>query len=316
MLTTYILAFILDIIIGDPHEFPHPVKFIGKVIDTVNRFLFIPSSKEKEFIKGIILFFITVSITFFVVTFFLKISFHIGKVFFLIVNIYFLYTAIALRDLRDSTIKIYKALEKQDIKLARFYLSYVVGRDTENLSEEEIVRGTVETIAEGFADGVVAPVFYFLLGGNVLSWIYKAVNTLDSMVGYNFFPYKYYGRFSAKVDDIFNFIPSRIAALLILLWGLITGKNFLKGLKIFLRDRKNHPSPNGGNPESAMAGILGVRIGGVNYYKGHKSIREYIGNPDKKLRKDIIKEAINILYGASFLLYIIGIFILFKGSYG
>ncbi len=227
-----------------------------------------------------------------------------------------MYTAIALKDLRDSTIKIYKALEKQDIKLARFYLSYVVGRDTENLSEEEIVRGTVETIAEGFADGVVAPVFYFLLGGNVLSWIYKAVNTLDSMVGYNFSPYKYYGRFSAKVDDIFNFIPSRIAALLILLWGLITGKNFLKGLKIFLRDRKNHPSPNGGNPESAMAGILGVRIGGVNYYKGHKSIREYIGNPDKKLRKDIIKEAINILYGASFLLYIIGIFILFKDSYG
>ncbi len=316
MLITYILAFILDIIIGDPHEFPHPVKFIGKVIDTVNRFLFTPSSKEKEFIKGIILFFITISVTFFIVASFLKISFHIGKVFFLIINIYFLYTAIALKDLRDSTIKIYKALEKQDIKLARFYLSYVVGRDTENLSEEEIVRGTVETIAEGFADGVVAPVFYFLLGGNVLSWIYKAVNTLDSMVGYNFSPYKYYGRFSAKVDDIFNFIPSRIAALLILLWGLITGKNFLKGLKIFLRDRKNHPSPNGGNPESAMAGILGVRIGGVNYYKGHKSIREYIGNPDKKLRKDIIKEAINILYGASFLLYIIGIFILFKDSYG
>lgn len=308
---TYIVALIMDIFIGDPHNFPHPVRFIGRIITFLNNLLFTPSSKKKEFINGLALCVITLGITFFIILFLLKFSLYFSKFLFLVVNIYFLYTAIALKDLKDSSMKVYRAIEMGDIKKARHYLSHIVGRDTEELSEGEIVRGVVETIAEGFADGIVAPILYFLIGGNILTWIYKSINTLDSMVGYIFSPYTYYGKCSAKLDDIFNFIPSRISAILILLWGFISGKNFLEGLKTFLRDRNKHPSINSGNPEAAMAGILGIRLGGVNYYKGHKSVREYIGNPNRNLRNDIIKEAIEVLYGASFLLFIFGLAILF-----
>jgi len=309
-LKIFIFSFLLDILLGDPENFPHPVRLIGKAIEKVNRFLFIFDFKTKAFINGIILFIIIVSGTSAGIIFLLILSNYLGSTFFLLINIYLLYSAIALKDLKDKTFRIYKALSINNIELARYYLSHVVGRDTKNLSEHEIVRGTVETIAEGFTDGVVSPMFYFFFGGNILVWIYKAINTLDSMVGYNFPPYTYYGRFSAKIDDMFNFIPARLSVVFILFYALIGKKDFKNGIGVFKKYRKNHPSPNGGNPESAMAGILGIRLGGINYYKGHKSERGYIGIPKKPLKKEVIKEAIDVLYGASFLLFVIeGLFL-------
>ncbi len=305
MLKIFTLSFFLDMLIGDPENFPHPVRLIGILIEKANKILLISESDKREFINGIILFVIVVGSTSLTIILLFLFARYLGFFALFLVNIYLLYSAIALKDLKDKTMRIYKALSMGDIKLARYYLSHVVGRDTENLSEAEIVRGAVETIAEGFADGVVSPMFYFLLGGNLLTWIYKAVNTLDSMVGYNFPPYTYYGRFSAKVDDIFNFLPSRLSALLILFYSLIGRKDFKNGVKVFRRDRKNHPSPNGGNPESVMAGILNIRLGGINYYKGHISERGYIGTPKRPLKKEIIKEAIEVLYGASILLFVI-----------
>ncbi len=307
MLKIYVSSFILDLLLGDPSWLPHPVRFIGKIIEFLNRYLFTESkNKEKELINGTILFVFTIIIVGTLTYLILAISSHISHLLSLLVNIYLFYSALALKDLRDATIKVYKALDKRDLFLARFHLSQIVGRDTEKLSEREIVRATIETIAESFSDGVVAPMVYFLLGGNILTWIYKGVNTLDSMVGYKFYPYTYYGRISAKADDLLNFIPSRLSALSLLFFALITGRNAKKGFYIFKRDRKNHPSPNGGNPESAMAGILGVRLGGVNYYKGHRSVRGLIGDPERPFDKILIKEALTMIYGASFILFIAG----------
>lgn len=305
ILEIYTIGILLDIWLGDPRWYPHPVRFIGKVISCLNRFLLKEDlSPKKKFINGILLVFFTLlPISIFV---YLFANIATGSLLHFIINSYLFYAALSLKDLKDSTIKIYNALKTNDLKMARKYLSYVVGRDTVYLPEEEIVRGAVETIAEGFADGVVAPWFYFLIGGNLLTWIYKGINTLDSMVGYRFSPYTYYGRASARLDDMFNYIPSRIAAFSMLAYAILSKKDVKKGYHIFTRDRKNHPSPNGGNPESAMAGILGVRLGGVNYYRGHKSIRGFIGDPVKPLQKEMIKEAIKIIYGAGFILFILG----------
>ncbi len=314
ILEIYIIGIIVDILFGDPKWLPHPIRAIGKVISYLNKFFLKEDlSPKRQFTNGVLLVFFTL-VPIIVSTYFLsKIS--ISTILYLTINCYLFYTALALKDLRDSTLKIYNALAKKDLKSARIYLSYVVGRDTENLPKEEIVRGAIETIAEGFADGVVAPWFYFLIGGNIFTWLYKGINTLDSMVGYTYSPYTYYGRLSAKLDDLFNYIPSRIAAFSMLAYAILSKKDARRGYYIFKRDRKKHPSPNGGNPESAMAGILGVRLGGINYYKGHKSIRGFIGDPIRPLKMEMIREAIEIVYGAGIILFILGGLFLWYTTY-
>jgi len=302
-----ILAIMLDLLIGDPYWFPHPVIYIGKLIsklDKVGRKICKTNKQIKTF-GGIIV--VIVAFSSFLVPFIiLQIS---KEVFWLyhILNIILIWTTIATKCLHKEGIKIYDSLVKNDINDARVKLSYIVGRDTKNLSEYEIIRADVETIAENTADGVIAPILYAMLGGAPLAMMYKGINTMDSMLGYMNKKYKYIGFFPAKTDDVFNFIPARITGLLICLSAPIVRGNILDSLKVMTRDRKNHKSPNCAYPEGAVAGAMKVQLGGTNVYFGEKMYKPTIGNKIKDLTKEHIIDTIKLMYGAMFCLFIINI---------
>ena len=272
------IAILTDFILGDPKNFFHPVKLIGHLINFEKRILL---TEKKTFINGLVLCILTLSITGLFVWFILYVS---GNNFF--VDVYLIYSAIAWRDLKDETEIIFYSLLKNDIKKARKFLSYVVGRDTENLNPTEITRAVIETISENSIDGIISVIFFAALGyifykenGMILfTWIFKASSTLDSMIGYE--SYKKFGYASAKFDDILNFIPARLGGLII----VMSGGNFRKALKIFLHDRKNHKSPNSAHGESAFAGVLNIKLGGGAFYDGifeaRPSINENARDPE------------------------------------
>ena len=255
--------------LGDPHNFPHPVILIGRVIDFLHKRLF---TSSRDFWRGLLLCALTVSATGFAVWLVLRLT---GCS--VVVRVYLLYAALAWRDLKDETAPILASLLKHDLTNARFFLSRVVGRDTENLSETEITRAAIETIAENTIDGVMSVMFFAGLGqvlageygACVLVWAFKAASTLDSMVGYE--SLGRYGTPSARLDDALNFIPARLGGLVIVLAG---GAG--KGMRVFLRDRLKHKSPNSAHGESAFAGVLGVSLGGGAYYGGKFESREWL----------------------------------------
>ncbi|MBU3110914.1 adenosylcobinamide-phosphate synthase CbiB [Clostridium lacusfryxellense] len=302
-----ILAVLLDLLIGDPYWFKHPVIYIGKLIsklDKLGRKLCYTDKQIKVF-GGIIV--IIVAFSSFLVPFLiLKIS---KNVFWLyhILNIILLWTTIAAKCLHSEGIKVYDSLAKNDIIDARVKLSYIVGRDTKNLSEYEIVRADVETIAENTADGVIAPILYAILGGAPLAMMYKGINTMDSMLGYMNEKYKYIGFFPAKTDDVFNYVPARITGFLICLASPLVRGNILESIKVMIRDRKNHKSPNCAYPEGAAAGAMRVQLGGTNVYFGEKMYKPTIGNKINDLRKEHIADTIQLMYGAMFYLIIINV---------
>ena len=263
------IAVLLDAVLGDPHNFPHPVILIGKVIDFLHKKLY---TSSRDFWRGLLLCVLTVGITGFAVWLVLWLT---GCS--VVVRVYLLYAALAWRDLKDETAPILSSLLKHDLTNARFFLSRVVGRDTETLSEPEITRAAVETIAENAIDGVMSVLFFaglgqVLAGGYgacVFVWVFKAASTLDSMVGYE--SLGRYGTPSARLDDALNFIPARLGGLVIVLAG---GAG--RGLRVFLRDRLKHKSPNSAHGESAFSGVLGVRLGGGAYYGGKFEAREWL----------------------------------------
>nr|WP_253198079.1 adenosylcobinamide-phosphate synthase CbiB [Clostridium sp. CF011] len=300
-----ILAVMLDLLIGDPYWFKHPVIYIGKLIsklDKLGRTICKTNGQIKVF-GGIIV--VIVALSSFLVPFIiLRIS---NKFFWLyhILNIILLWTTIAARCLHKEGKKVYDSLVNNDIYDARVKLSYLVGRDTKTLTEYEIVRADVETIAENTADGVIAPILYALLGGAPLAMMYKGINTMDSMLGYMNEKYKYIGFFPAKTDDVFNFIPARITGFLICLASPLVRGNIACSIKVMIRDRKNHKSPNCAYPEGAAAGAMGVRLGGTNEYFGEKMYKPTIGNKINDLGKEHIIDTIKLMYGAMFYLIII-----------
>ena len=304
-----ILAVMLDLIIGDPYWFPHPVIYIGKLIsrlDKVGRRLCKTNKQIKAF-GGIIV--VIVALSSFLVPFIiLMISKEVSWLYH-ILNVILIWTTIATRCLHKEGKKVYDSLAKNDIYDARVKLSYIVGRDTKTLSEYEIVRADVETIAENASDGVIAPILYAILGGAPLAMMYKGINTMDSMLGYMNEKYKYIGFFPAKTDDIFNFIPARITGFLICLAAPFVGGNIVESIKVMVRDRKNHKSPNCAYPEGAAAGAMGVRLGGTNVYFGEKIYKPTIGNKTKKLGKEHIIDTIKLMYGA--MLYLVIIYVLY-----
>ena len=232
-------GYALDLIIGDPYSFPHPVRFIGKLISFVERQIRKITSSDKGLkIAGFFLWFITVAVTF-GITYLVVNLFKFNKIAYFIVNSILIYTTLATKCLKDESTKIYKVLKTGDLEKSRVQLSYIVGRDTTNLSEKEIVRATVETVAENTIDGIIAPLFYGFIGGAPLAMAYKAINTLDSTVGYKNDKYYYLGFASAKIDDIANFIPARIGVVLLSIGSLFAGFKFKNALKIGIRDRKN-----------------------------------------------------------------------------
>jgi len=300
-----ILAVVLDLLIGDPYWFPHPVIYIGKLISTLDKFArkICKTNMQFKAFGGVIV--VIVALCSFLVPFMiLKIS---SEVFWLyhILNIILLWTTIATKCLHKEGIKVYDSLARNDINDARVKLSYIVGRDTRTLSEYEIIRADVETIAENTADGVIAPILFAIMGGAPLAMMYKGINTMDSMLGYMNEKYKYIGFFPAKTDDVFNFIPARITGVLMCLAAPLVGGNITQSIKVMIRDRKNHKSPNCAYPEGAAAGAMRVQLGGTNVYFGEKMYKPTIGNKIKDLGKQHIVDTIKLMYGAMFYLVIL-----------
>ena len=298
-------GYALDLIIGDPYSFPHPVRFIGKLISFVERQIRKITSSDKGLkIAGFFLWFITVAVTF-GITYLVVNLFKFNKIAYFIVNSILIYTTLATKCLKDESTKIYKVLKTGDLEKSRVQLSYIVGRDTTNLSEKEIVRATVETVAENTVDGIIAPLFYGFIGGAPLAMAYKAINTLDSIVGYKNDKYYYLGFASAKIDDIANFIPARIGVVLLSIGSLFAGFKFKNALKIGIRDRKNHKSPNCAFSEGAVAGALGIQLGGTNIYFGKEVYKPTIGDKNREIEIEDIVRTNKIMYVSSIISIII-----------
>lgn len=289
-----IVAVILDFIIGDPYNFPHPVKLMGRII-SIEENLARRVSKSNEGLKimGLIIVSINVFLGF-VIPFVLLKLLSPYTILYNIINIYLIYTCIAARSLHYEANMVKKELDK-GLEEGRKRLSYIVGRDTSNLDEEEIIRATVETVSENTSDGVIGPLFYIVLLGAPGGLAYKFINTMDSMLGYMNDKYKHLGYFPAKVDDLFNLIPARLTAILMNI-SSIGRFDFINGIKILKRDRRNHKSPNSGYPESATAGLLGIQLGGGNYYHGLYVEKSHIGDRINDVNKEHIKNTVEIMY--------------------
>ncbi|WP_414698376.1 adenosylcobinamide-phosphate synthase CbiB [Peptacetobacter sp. AB845] len=285
-----ILGYIMDLVFGDPYWFPHPVRFIGKLISKTEKFIR-KHAKSEESLKywGILMWLVPVVTTALVTTFIVKIA-SFNKYVEIFVSAFIIYTTLSTKCLKDEATKIYKVLETGDIKKSRVQLSYIVGRDTTNLSQSEIIRATVETVAENTVDGTISPMFYGFLFGPVGAMTYKAINTLDSMVGYKNDKYLNLGCVSAKLDDVANFIPARLTAIFMPLGAFLCGMNGINSFKIAIRDRKNHKSPNCAFAEGAAAGAMGVQLGGTNIYFGQEVYKPTIGDKKRELENyDIVR---------------------------
>lgn len=293
------IGYIIDLIIGDPYSFPHPVRYIGKLIKvTENKIRNIAKTDKGLKIGGFVLWAITVGLTYLVTYMIVKLfSFIPGG--YIIANSILIYTTLATKCLKDEAVKIYNVLKTGDIEKSRIQLSYIVGRDTTHLDEGEIIRATVETVAENTVDGIIAPMFYAFIGGAPLAMAYKAINTLDSTVGYKNEKYKELGFASAKIDDIANYIPARIAVLLMAIGSLVLGYDYKKASQIAVRDRKNHKSPNCAYPEGAVAGALGVQLGGTNIYFGQAVYKPTIGDKVREIEIEDIVKTNKIMYATS-----------------
>lgn len=299
------IGYILDLIIGDPYSFPHPVRYIGKLINIVeNRISKTFKTNKQLKVAGFLLWIITVGITYTVTYFIVKLASFI-PVGFLIVNSILIYTTLATKCLKDEALKIYSVLKTGDIKNSRVQLSYIVGRDTSDLNKEEIIRATVETVAENTVDAIIAPMFYAFIGGAPLAMAYKAINTLDSTVGYKNDKYEYLGFASAKIDDIANYIPARISFLLITIGSFLLGYDYKEAFRIAIRDRKNHKSPNCAYPEGAVSGALGIQLGGTNIYFGKAVYKPTIGDRKRDIEIEDIVNTNKIMYATSIISMII-----------
>lgn len=302
-----ISSYILDLLFGDPEWLPHPVRGMGSLVGFLDSKLRSNSGKWRERIKGIIATFVVVGTSASLAYLFIRLSKRTHPYLADVAEIYLGYTCLSIKDLQVKAKEILQALRKNFLVEARQNLSKIVGRNTRDLPKDKIISATIESIAEGTNDGIIAPLFYLILGGPVLAIIYKAINTLDSMVGYKNERYIHFGWFSARLDDIANSIPSRISGFLISISSLISGKNFKDALWIMLRDGNKHPSPNSGISEAAMAGALGIKLGGPSTYEGRLCIKPYIGEDKGSLQLSLIEDALTIAFISSILMLSIGV---------
>ena len=298
-------AFVLDFAIGDPQWSYHPMRLIGRSIEGMEylvRKLPIP-----ERVSGILLTMIIVSGTYLVTHAVVLLSRQWSMLSEIIIGACIIYFTISVKCLADESKKVIAALKENDLMKARKALSLIVGRDTANLSQEQIVRACVETVAEGSVDGVLSPLFYAFIGGPSAAMAYKAVNTLDSMVGYKSEKYVRFGWASARLDDLANYIPARVSAVLIPIASFLCGCGFKGSLRIAFQDGRKHESPNSGIPEAAIAGALGVQLGGASTYQGEFVEKPFIGDAQNPLTTKSIDIAIKIMYVTSILFMACGI---------
>jgi adenosylcobinamide-phosphate synthase len=291
----------IDCLIGDPHFLPHPVVLMGKLITLLEKLLrrVFPKTKRGENIAGGVLWLIVCAAGFLVPAAILMLCYHVSPWLGFAIESVMCWQCIAARSLRDESMKVKKALDSGDIDASRRAVSMIVGRDTAELDEAGIARAAVETVAENASDGVIAPLIFLAIGGGPLGMLYKAVNTMDSMLGYVEEPYKNFGLVPAKADDIFNFIPARISALIMLLGGGLLGFDMKNGFRIFRRDRYKHASPNSAQTESVMAGLLKLRLAGDAYYHGVLHKKEFIGDPIREIESGDITRANRVMYAAA-----------------
>ncbi|MBS9366497.1 cobalamin biosynthesis protein [Listeria welshimeri] len=301
----YTASFILDCLLGDPYSWPHPIKAIGNWIQLLTNFLRKNFHGKSLYFAGGVLFLLTVGLTgvltWFILMLSAKIAFWLYAAFF----VYFSYTTLAMTCLAREARKIQRTLSSGDLVAARVQVGMIVGRDTEKLTAEQISKATIETVAENTADGVIAPLFYLFIGGPVLALMYKAVNTLDSMVGYKNEKYRAIGFVSAKMDDIANFIPARLSWFFLVIASFILRYDGRASWVIGLRDRKNHTSPNCAYPEGAVAGALGITLGGTHEYFGETVVKPTIGSGTKPVTQKEISQTIHLLYIASTIAFIV-----------
>jgi adenosylcobinamide-phosphate synthase len=303
------IAIILDKLIGDPPSWPHPVKGMGKLISYLDQRL---NKGRNRQLKGLWMLMSVLVLTFLPSCFLVYISYQIHWWIGVIIEALLIATTIAQKSLKDAALEVYEPLQANDLVLARRKLSYIVGRDTEQLEEKEIVRATVETVAENTSDGITAPLFWAFIGGAPFSLVYRAINTCDSMVGYKNDKYREFGYYAAKCDDIVNYLPSRITAMLLLLVSRSPFHPKKEAWKLLVQDAKKHPSPNSGWGEAVTAILLGIQLGGINYYRGQKSDRARMGTALQPLGTKHIIESTKIANKAVVCFYLF----LFIGGIG
>lgn len=308
----FTVGYVLDLIIGDPHKFPHPVRAIGLLVKNVEKVLY--RGKSLLRFKGLLLFIIVSTITFLITYFLVHYSSYLNKYIGYLISTILIFQILATKSLFTETNKVYKSLKNGDLVNAKRELSYLVTRDCENMEEEDVVRSTIETISENIVDGVTSPLFYILLGGAPLGMLYKAINTLDSMVGYKNSRYSDFGFFSAKFDDVVNFIPARLTSAIILISIFILRYNFTNAIKILRRDNNMHSSPNSGWAEAPVAGALNITLGGKVSYFGKVHHKPELGDNIKGPEIDDIRKTHFILLSTSIISFIIsaGVMLLWK----
>lgn len=297
------IGFIMDLVLGDPHGIVHPVVLIGKLINMLEKLLrkVFPKTTEGENAAGGLLWLLVVAISTAVPAVLLWLAYKISPWLMLILQSIMCWQILATKSLKDESMKVYAALKTGDITSSRHAVSMIVGRDTAQLDDKAVTRAAVETVAENTSDGIIAPMIFLALGGAPLGFFYKAVNTMDSMLGYVEMPYTNIGLVPAKMDDLINFIPARISAFLMLAAGKLLGMNTQNGWKIFKRDRFNHASPNSAQTESVCAGLLSVQLAGDAWYHGVLHKKKYIGDSLRDIEYEDIPRSCRLLYGTAIL---------------
>lgn len=304
---TAVLAFLADALVGDPRSRLHPVVLIGGLIASLERSLYHEGDSDSRKLWAGGLLAVTVLLLVYNMTACLLQLVHLvsNQYVAVLIEAVLLSFTISPRSLASAGREIYGYLEKGDMENARYKVGWIVGRDTEKLSSGEVARATVETVAENTVDGVIAPLFFFVLGGVPLAFMYRAANTLDSMVGYKNDKYLYFGRVSARIDDVLGYIPARITGLLFVLSAVLLRLDWRNSWKMLRRDAAKHPSPNGGWAEASAAGALDIRLGGYNSYFGRESFRAYMGEPIEELAPKHILGCTQLMYTATILFLLI-----------
>lgn len=304
-------AFFLDTVLGDPQTRWHPVAVLGRLIAFLEKLLYpLRGSDAQKFAMGSLLTLLVLCISYAFADGLLLAARQLPVAWGAdVVRVILLYFCISPRMLAKAGQDIYALLVKGDIAAAREHVGYIVGRDTAELDEADAARAAIETVAENTVDGVIAPLFFFALGGAPLAVLYRAANTMDSMLGYKNERYLYFGRMAARVDDVLNFVPARMTGILFVMAAFLLGYDGRNALNILVRDAAGHPSPNGGHAEAPVAGALHIRLGGVNYYFGERHFRAYMGDAHMEITAKHILGAIRLMYTVT-VLYLLLYYIL------
>lgn len=297
-LAALLTGYVLDLIFGDPRQIYHPIRIIGNLIAVLEKGIrkVFPKTSRGELAGGTVLVVLVVLICTAVPAALLGLAAWIHPAVYWLLASFWCWQILATKSLKTESMKVYAPLKEGDLPAARRAVAMIVGRDTERLTEEGVAKAAVETVAENTSDGIVAPLIFLALGGPALGFFYKAVNTMDSMVGYKNERYLYFGRTAAHLDDVLNFLPSRISAWLMILAAAFLGMDGKNAKRIYLRDRRNHASPNSAQTEAVMAGALRVQLAGDAWYFGELYKKPTIGDPFRAVEPEDIVRANRLMY--------------------